>query len=67
MRWKIAQMTGNLSFRGLAQQLASRARWPKALSTYLTDLVPRQLAVEGLVASTLLGWPKDPVLFHTGN
>ena len=41
-----------------------RAGRPKALSTRLTDSVAGQFTVEGLIASNLLRWPKDPVLFH---
>jgi hypothetical protein len=66
MRWEIVQVADGSPFVRWRNSPA-RARWPKALSTYLTDLVAGQLAVEGLVASTLLGRPKDPVLFHAGN
>jgi hypothetical protein len=44
-----------------------RAGRPKALSTRLTDSVAGQFAVKGLIASNLLRWPKDPVLFHAGD
>jgi len=66
MRREIAQVADGFTFREVRNSPA-RARWPKPLSTYLTDLVAGELAVEGLVASTLLGRPKDPVLFHARN
>jgi hypothetical protein len=65
MRWTIAQMAGGLTFVDWRNS-PRRARLPKVLSTGLTDLVAGQFTVEGLIASTLLGRPKDSVLFHTG-
>ena len=55
----------HLSWSGATNQ--PRARGPQTLSTRLTDSIAGQFTVEGLIASNLLGWPKDPVLLHAGD
>jgi hypothetical protein len=66
VRREIVQVADGFTFRGSATH-QPRARRPKALSTSLTDSVAGQSTVEGLIASTLLGRPKDSVLFHAGD
>jgi hypothetical protein len=39
----------------------------KGVSARLTNSVAGQCTVQGLVANTLLGRPKDSVFFHTGD
>jgi hypothetical protein len=63
MRGKIAQVADG--FTPFAEWRNSR--WPRVLATSLERPARWTAIVDGLIESTLLGRPKDPVLFHTGD